>query len=162
MSAKHADGLLYNGSHPADLSWARDRVEEGLSDRPDHRGEFELLAYASVSIADEEDAAREAARPPVAYITAGAAPPVLDRHDIDRDRASQIGDQISGGEFSAAFETVTPAMIDAFCMAGTPASVSDRMAATLEYADGIVAGSPLGPELEEAVDLAAQAAHDAL
>jgi methylenetetrahydromethanopterin reductase (EC 1.5.99.11) len=162
MSAKHADGLLYNGSHPADLSWARDRVEEGRSDRPDHRGEFELLAYASVSIADEENTAREAARPPVAYITAGAAPPVLDRHDIDRDRASQIGDQISSGEFSAAFETVTPAMIDAFCMAGTRETVSDRMAATLEYADGIVAGSPLGPDLEEAVDLAAQAADDAL
>ena len=162
MSAKHADGLLYNGSHPADLSWARDRVEEGLSERPDERGDFELLAYASVSIADAVETARDAARPPVAYITAGAAPPVLDRHDIDREQATMIGDSISAGEFSAAFEAVSPEMIDAFCMAGTPEMVSDRIAATLEYADGLVAGSPLGPDLQNAVELAAQAADDAI
>ncbi|MFC6736258.1 5,10-methylenetetrahydromethanopterin reductase, partial [Halolamina salina] len=51
MAAKHAEGLLFNGSHPRDLSWAADRVAEGLGERPDHRGEFDFLAYASVSVA---------------------------------------------------------------------------------------------------------------
>jgi 5,10-methylenetetrahydromethanopterin reductase len=160
MAAKHADGLLFNGSHPADLGWARDRVEEGLSQRSDSRGGFQLLAYASVSVAENADAAREAARPAVAFIAAGAAPPVLDRHGIDADTAEAIGDRISAGEFSAAFEAVTPAMIDAFCIAGTPADVADRGEAILEHADGIVVGSPLGPDLEDAVDLAATALGD--
>ena len=157
MAAKHADGLLFNGSHEADLAWAREQVDQGEADRPDHRGEFDLAAYASVSVAEEREAAREAARPPVAYITAGAAPPVLDRHDIDGETANEIGEKISAGEFSAAFKLVTPAMIDAFCMVGTVDSVADQMAAVTDHADSIVVSSPLGPELETAVELAAEA-----
>ena len=157
MAGKHASGLLFNGSHEDDLAWAREQVEKGKQDRPASRGEFDLAAYASVSIADDREAAREAARPPVAFITAGAAPPVLARHDIDRDTATKIGEQISAGEFSAAFDRVTPAMIDAFCMAGTPEEVAERMAAVTQHADSIVVGSPIGPDLDSAIDLAATA-----
>ena len=157
MAAKHADGLLFNGSHEADLAWARDQVDKGEADRPDHRGEFDLAAYASVSVAAAREAAREAARPPVAYIAAGAAPPVLDRHDIDGERADEIGEKISAGEFSAAFELVTPAMIDAFCMTGTVDDVAEQMAAVTDHADSIVVGSPLGPDLDAAIELAADA-----
>ncbi|ADE02352.1 5,10-methylenetetrahydromethanopterin reductase [Haloferax volcanii] len=157
MAGKHADGLLFNGSHPDDLAWAREQVDIGVEDRPDSRGEFTLAAYASVSVSEDADAAREAARPPVAFIAAGAAPPVLDRHGIDADRASDIGEKISAGNFSEAFDLVTPAMIDAFSMAGTPDDVADRMDAVLEHADGVVVGSPVGPDLEEAITLAAAA-----
>ncbi|WP_430503604.1 5,10-methylenetetrahydromethanopterin reductase [Haloparvum sp. PAK95] len=160
MAAKHADGLLYNGSHPKDLAWARDQVDDGLADRPDHRGDFDLIAYSAVSIAEEPEAAREAARPAVAYITASAAPPVLARHGVDRATAEAIGDDISAGEFSAAFDAVTDEMIDAFCIAGTPADVRERAEALAEYADGLVVVSPLGPDLEQAVDLAADAVGD--
>ncbi|QOS12966.1 putative 5,10-methylenetetrahydrofolate reductase [Haloferax gibbonsii] len=157
MAGKHADGLLFNGSHPDDLAWAREQVDIGVEDRPDSRGEFTLAAYASVSVSEDEAAAREAARPPVAFITAGAAPPVLDRHGIDAERAGDIGEKISAGAFSEAFGLVTPAMIDAFSMAGTPDDVADRMDAVLEHADGVVVGSPVGPDLEEAITLAAAA-----
>ena len=157
MAAKHADGLLFNGSHEADLAWAREQVEKGKTDRPTERGAFDLAAYASVSVAEDREAAREAARPAVAFITAGAAPPVLDRHGLDGETADEIGDKISAGEFSAAFESVTPAMIDAFCMTGTVDDVADQMAAVTDHADSIVVGSPLGPDLDAAVELAAEA-----
>ncbi|WP_255152390.1 5,10-methylenetetrahydromethanopterin reductase [Halorarius halobius] len=157
MAAKHADGLLFNGSHPDDLAWAREQVEAGLDERPDDRGAFTLAAYAAVSVSNEADAAREAARPPVAFITSGAAPPVLERHGIDADRADDIGDHISAGEFTEAFGLVTEAMLDAFCIAGTPETVAERAAELREHADGIVAGSPLGPDLDAAVRLAGEA-----
>jgi 5,10-methylenetetrahydromethanopterin reductase len=157
MAGKHADGLLFNGSHPDDLAWARDRVEEGVAERADDRGTFDLAAYASVSVAEGREAAREAARPPVAFIAAGAAPPVLDRHGVDHDRAAEIGRKIRTGEFSAAFERVTPAMVDAFCMAGTVDDVAGRMARVREHADSVVVGSPLGPDPAEAITLAAAA-----
>jgi len=159
MAAKHADGLLFNGSHPADLRWAREQVADGLDDRLDGLGAFDLAAYASVSVADDATAAREAARPPVAFIAAGAAPPVLDRHDLDHGRADDIGAALSAGDFEAAFDRVSPAMIDAFCIAGTVDTVADRMAAVLDHADSLVVGSPLGPDLDAAIDLAATA-HD--
>ncbi|PSP57413.1 5,10-methylenetetrahydromethanopterin reductase [Halobacteriales archaeon QS_1_67_19] len=156
MAAKHADGVLVNASHPDDFAWADQQVAKGLAERPEKRGgreAFDFAAYASVSVADDEEAAREAARPPVAFIAGGAAPPVLDRHDIDRERAASIGEAIETGDFSEAFAAVTPAMIDAFCIAGTPETAAEKIAGVLEYADSFVAGSPLGPEPTEAVSL---------
>ena len=44
-------------------------------------------------------------------------------------------------------------MIDAFCIAGTPETAERRIAAVLEYADSFVAGAPLGPDLETAIEL---------
>jgi 5,10-methylenetetrahydromethanopterin reductase len=171
MAGKHADGLLFNGSHPDDLAWARDRLEEGAEDRPaaadgredrpDDRGDVDLAAYASISVAEDADAARELAVQPVAFIAAGAAPPVLDRHGLDGARAERIGEHLSAGDFSAAFDEVTPAMVDAFCMAGTPETVAERMAGVLEHADSLVVGSPLGPDLETAIELAGAAAREA-
>lgn len=164
MAAKHADGVLVNASHPDDFAWADEQVEQGLADRPSSRGgreSFDFAAYASVSVADETEEAREAARPPVAFIAAGAAPPVLDRHGIDRDAAERIGETIESGDFTDAFEAVTPAMIDAFCIAGTPEETAEQIAGVLEYADSFVAGSPLGPDPKAAVELVAAALDDA-
>ncbi|WP_276259418.1 5,10-methylenetetrahydromethanopterin reductase [Haloglomus litoreum] len=161
MAGKHADGLLFNGSHPDDLAWARDRVDEGAEDRPAADDEVDLAAYASVSVAEDAEAARDLAVQPVAFIAAGAAPPVLDRHGLDADRAERIGEHLSAGDFSAAFDEVTPEMVDAFCMAGTPEAVAERMAGVLEHADSLVVGSPLGPDLETAVELAGAAAREA-
>ncbi|MCU4927026.1 5,10-methylenetetrahydromethanopterin reductase [Halobacteria archaeon AArc-dxtr1] len=157
MSAKYADGVLINASHPADLEWSAARVAEGLDERPDDRGSFTALAFASVSVAAEEDAAREAARPPVAFIAGGAAEPVLARHDIDREAAADVSEALERGDLGTAFERVTPAMIDAFCIAGTTETVADQFAAALEHVDGIVVGSPLGPDLDDAISRASEA-----
>ncbi|WP_323674522.1 5,10-methylenetetrahydromethanopterin reductase [Halorubellus sp. PRR65] len=157
MAAKHADGVLYNGSHPRDVAWAAERVAEGREDRPDEYGDVSFLAYASVSIAEDETAARDAARIPVAFIVGGAPPPVLDRHGIDGERAASVGDAVSAGEFRDAGAAVTDAMLDAFCIAGTPADVSERFDAILDHADGIVAAAPLGPDVDAAVELTAEA-----
>ncbi|MFB6218089.1 MAG: 5,10-methylenetetrahydromethanopterin reductase, partial [Halobacteriaceae archaeon] len=61
------------------------------------------------------------------------------------------------GAFREAYGAVTPEMIDAFCAAGTPGEVADRLAALAAYADGVVVGSPLGPDPHAAVELAADA-----
>jgi len=153
MSGKHADGALVNASHPADLSWSAERIAEGLADRPERYGEFDTAAFASVSVAEEGEAAREAARPPVAFIAGGAAPPVLDRHDITVERSTEIGEHLEAGEYTEAFEAVTPEMIDAFSIAGTPGTVERKLDALFDHVDSVVCGSPLGPEKDEAISL---------
>jgi 5,10-methylenetetrahydromethanopterin reductase len=157
MAAKHADGVLLNASHPRDFEWAADRVAEGLDERPESRGEFDFAAFASVSVAEDEAAARAAARPPVAFIAAGAAAPVLDRHGVDHEAASTVGDHLSNGSFDAAFDAVTERMLDVFCIAGTPNQVGERVESVLTYADSFVAGSPLGPDRTAAPTLLAAA-----
>ncbi|WP_254762303.1 5,10-methylenetetrahydromethanopterin reductase [Natrinema marinum] len=157
MSAKHADGVLINAAHPRDLEWAAGQLEQGLAERPDEREAFESLAFASVSVAGDETEAREAARPPVAFIVGGAADPVLERHDIDPEAATAVSDALEQGNLTEAFGRVTPAMIDAFCIAGTTETVAERFEAALTHVDGIVVGSPLGPDLEDAVERASEA-----
>ncbi len=157
MSAKHADGVLINAGHPADLEWSAGQLEKGLADRPDDRGEFTSLAFGSVSVSEDEAKAVEAARPPVAFITGGAAPPVLERHDIDREAAAAISEALEAGDLPTAFEHVTPRMIEAFSLAGTPEQVSEKFEAALEHVDGLVVGSPLGPDLEAAIKMAGDA-----
>lgn len=161
MAGKHADGVLVNAAHPRDYEWARDRIDHGIDQRPPARDPADVLAYACTSVAEDRTAAREAARPPVAFIAGSAATPVLERHGIDRDRAARIGEAIEGGAFGSAFEAVSEAMIDAFCVAGTPGEVTDQLAELGAYVDGIVAGAPLGPDSEAAVELVLDAIDDA-
>lgn len=156
MAGKYADGVLVNASHERDLSWAADRVAEGVSDRV-VEGEVDVAAFASVSVDSDPEAAVAAARPPVAFIAAGAAPPVLERHEIDPERASEVGAAIEAGEFSRAFERVTDRMLEAFCIAGDPESVAGQLAAVGDHVDSVVAASPLGPDRSAAIDLLADA-----
>ena len=162
MAGKHADGVLVNASHPTDLEWARDRVTEGLDARADTNPAFETLAFSSVSVAEDAAAARKTARRPVAFITAGAPEPVLTRHEIDSDRAGEIGAAIQSGDFGRADELVTDGMLEAFAVAGDPESVEEQLAALGEYVDGIVCAAPLGPDLESAIALAGAALGRAL
>jgi 5,10-methylenetetrahydromethanopterin reductase len=158
MAAKHADGVLFNGAHPRDYEWASERVSEGLAERPDDRGDFDFAAYASLSVAEDEQAARDAARIPTAFIVGGAPPPVLERHALDADRASDVGEAVEAGAFSEAAGLVTDAMLDAFCIAGTPDQAAERIDTLLDYADSFVAAAPLGPDVGRAIDLAGAAA----
>jgi 5,10-methylenetetrahydromethanopterin reductase len=157
MAGKHADGVLVNGAHPRDLAWASERVREGLEARPPHHGPFETVAYAAVSVAEDPEAARQVARRPVAFIAAGAPPPVHQRHGIDADRAGRIGDAIAAGEFSRADDLVSDRMLGAFAVAGGPDDVTERVRELREHVDGVVAAAPLGPDVEAAVELAGEA-----
>lgn len=159
MAAAIADGVLVNAAHPDDLAWASDQLDEG-DERRERPGSATRLAFASVSVAPDGDAAREAARPPVAFIVGGTAAPVLERHGIDPEAATVVSNALEAGDLHRAFERVTPAMIDAFCVAGDPEAVTDRLAAIQEHVDGVVVGSPLGPDLEQAVELASEALDD--
>jgi methylenetetrahydromethanopterin reductase (EC 1.5.99.11) len=156
MAGKRADGLLFNGSHPADLRWAREQFDIGRRARDAAAVDSRLYAYASVSVDTDAAAARDAARPPVAYISAGAAPPVLQRHGIDEAAVTEIESALAAGEHAAAFERVTADMLDAFSIAGAPASVAAQLEAVCEHTDGVVLGAPLGPTPLAAIDLLAE------
>ena len=153
MAGKHADGALVNASHPTDVAWAADRIAEGRADRPAERGDFEAVVYAVTSVAADGDAARAAARFPVAFVAAGAADPVLERHDIDTAAAASVAGAVEAGEFRTAAERVTETMLDAFAVAGSPSEVAEGLTALTEHADGLVAGWPLGPDPGEAIRL---------
>lgn len=153
MAAKHADGVLVNASNPRDYEWATDQLAIGLEDRSEDKGPFTVAGFASVSIAEDEGAAITEARRPVSYIAGGAAEEVLERHDLDVELAAEIGAAISAGERERAYDLVTPAMLDTFCIVGTPESVAERIENLFDYVDAFVAASPLGPDRATAIEL---------
>jgi 5,10-methylenetetrahydromethanopterin reductase len=156
MAGKHADGVLVNAAHPREVAWARERIADGEADRV-REEDVDVAAYVSVSVAEDGAAARQAARPVVAFVAAGAPERALARHDIDRERARRVGAAIEAGDFSAAGAAVSDAMLEAFCAAGTPAEIEARVDDLLAHADGIVAAAPLGPDEARAIDLLAAA-----
>ncbi len=155
LAARRADGLLANGAHPRDYALMQRAVDRGLENRDADNGEFTFAAFASVSIATERTAAIAAARPPVAFIVAGAPDAAMRRHDLEQERVERIRTSLAAGEHPTAYDAVSKAMIDAFCVAGTPDEVANRIERLREYADAFVAGSPLGPDRAEAIELLA-------
>lgn len=148
MAADHGDGILINASHPDDFVWSLKQIGET---------DAEIVAYTSFSVSDDREAAKEVARQPVAFVASASPPPVLERHGIDASLAAEIGEHVERGEFSEAFGKVTDDMLDAFSVYGTPEECAERVEALYDTGvDTVVVGSPLGPDQEDAVRVAAE------
>lgn len=153
MAGELADGVLVNASHPADARAAANSIATGRERRKDARGALNVAAFACVSVADSPSAAREAARPPVAFVAAGAPSTVLERHEINPADVSDIRDALEAGDHPDAYRAVTPAMLETFSVAGTVDEVTAGLRALTDHVDAIVAGSPLGPDRQRAIEL---------
>ncbi len=153
MGASVADGILFNGATLADYHEALPDIRRGIDQRPDDHGPVSVLGFASVSVDEDREEARFAARKPVAYIVAGAPDPIAERHDLDPDAVSAVRDALEANDRESAYDRVTESMIDAFCIAGTPDAVAARLETLTTVVDGIVAASPLGPDRPTAIDL---------
>jgi len=149
MAADHGDGILINASHPDDFEWSLEHIDDNA--------DAEIVAYTSFSVDDDREEARRVARQPVSFIASASPPPVLDRHGVDAELASEIGEHIENGEFSEAFGKVSEDMIDAFAVSGTPEECAERVDALYETGvNKVVVGSPLGPDPEEAIRVASE------
>ncbi|MFB6282611.1 MAG: 5,10-methylenetetrahydromethanopterin reductase [Halobacteria archaeon] len=149
MASDHGDGVLINGSHPRDFEWSLEQMGDT---------EAEAVAYTSFSVDRDEEAAKRVAKQPVAFVASGSPPPVLERHGIDEELAAEIGENIEAGRFGEAFELVSDGMLEAFSIYGTPEDCREKVEELFDVGvDTVVVGSPLGPDPEESVKLAAEA-----
>ena len=153
MAAVESNGVLINAAHPSDYEHAIVQVEKGLSARSRPTETFSTIGFVCTSLATDNESAREAATPPTAFITAGAPDHILERHGIDDDRVARIRRALETGNHAQAYEAVTDQMRDTFCVAGTPETVKERLADIARYVDGLVIGSPLGPDRTDSIAL---------
>lgn len=160
MAGVEADGVLINGAHPVDYDHAIPHVRQGLSSREAPVDSFRTTGFVCTSLADDSDAAKHAATPPTAFITAGAPDQIIARHGIDTTRVERIRRALERGNHAEAYEAVTDQMRAAFCVAGTPERVKDRLIEIGAYVDALVIGSPLGPDRTRAIELLASITDD--
>lgn len=149
------DGVLINASHPSDVESAMGSIKEGAAKAGKKMDELEVAAYTSFSIAEDEKKALKAVTPVVAYIVAGSPEVVLTKHRIQVESANRIREAITKGAWKDAFSEVTPEMVDAFSICGTPETCVEKIDGLLKLGvTQIVIGSPVGPNIRKSIYMA--------
>jgi 5,10-methylenetetrahydromethanopterin reductase len=154
MAGKIGDGVLINASHPSDIQFAVQMAGEGMKQVGKSPGDVDITAYTSFSVNEDPKKAVKAATPVVAFIVAGSPPPVLEKHKIDVAKADELRAALKVGDFPKALASVTPGMLDAFSICGTPDVCVEKIAALQKIGiSQFVVGSPVGPKVKDAIDL---------
>jgi 5,10-methylenetetrahydromethanopterin reductase len=157
MAGKIGDGILVNASHPSDINFAVKTAGEGIKQAGKKPEDVDIAAYTSFSINEDAKKAVKAATPVVAFIVAGSAPPVLEKHGINPGKADDIRNALKVGDFPKAIGAVTPEMINAFSICGKPETCITKIAELKKIGIGqFVCGSPIGPNVKQAIDLIGQ------
>jgi 5,10-methylenetetrahydromethanopterin reductase len=154
LAGKIGDGVLINACHPKDVELAVGCVKEGLNESGKKPDEVDIAAYTAFSVHQDLKKANKAAVPPVSFIVAGCPPQLLERHGISVGKAGEIKEALKANDWGRAFGEVTPEMINAFSVCGTPEMCTERIAELLK--SGItqfVVGSPIGLNVREAIEL---------
>jgi len=119
--------------------------------------DVDVAAYTSFSVHEDVKKANKAAVPVVSFIVAGSPAQVLQRHGIDVNKAIEIKDALKANDWGRAFSGVTPEMISAFSVCGTPDMCIERIAELLKSGiSQFVVGSPIGSNVREAINLISQ------
>ncbi len=154
MAGKIGDGVLVNASHPSDISFAVQTASEGMKQAGKSIEDVDIAAYASFSVNEDPKKAVKAASPVVAFIVAGSPTQVLEKHGINPSKADEIRAALKAGDFPKAIGAVTPEMINAFSICGTPDECIEKIAALKKIGIGqFVVGSPIGTNVKQAIDL---------
>jgi 5,10-methylenetetrahydromethanopterin reductase len=157
MAGELGQGVLVNASHPRDFEYAISQIKEGAEAAGRKLADVDVAAYASVSVDKNPDKAAKAAVPVVAFIVAGSPDVVLERHGITAEAAQRVSKPLAEGDFGNAFAAVANEMLDAFCIRGTPAECTERIAELQKIGiTQFVFGSPIGPKKRASMELASK------
>ena len=154
MAGKIGDGVLVNASHPSDIEYAIKMANEGMKQAGKAASDVDIAAYTSFSVNEDPKKAVKAAAPVVAFIVAGSPPPVLEKHGINVSKADEIRAALKVGDFGKAIGAVSPEMINAFSICGTPDTCIEKIAALKKIGiSQFVVGSPIGQNVKASIDL---------
>ncbi|ADC64913.1 5,10-methylenetetrahydromethanopterin reductase [Ferroglobus placidus DSM 10642] len=158
LAAELGDGVLINASHPRDFEAAKENIEAGLSKAGKSKEEFDVVAYASMSVDKDREKARNAARIVVAFIVAGSPEVIFERHGISMDDVNKVREALNNaftkGDWAGVGKAVTDEMIDCFSISGTPEDVIERIKELSKAGvTQVVAGSPIGPDKKKSIQL---------
>jgi F420-dependent oxidoreductase-like protein len=130
-----ADGWLPFLLNPREPELLLEPLRAGAEKAGRSLGEIDVAPVVPVSIDDDQEAARDQARPWLAfYLGAMGAKEknfyvdLAERYGHGQD-AREVQERALAGDRAGAAAAVTPELIDAACIATTPAGLDDRLAA---------------------------------
>jgi len=157
LAGRIGDGVLINACHPKDVEYAVNCVKDGVRQAGKKLDQVDVAAYTSFSVHEDIKKANKAAVPVVSFIVAGSPPQLLERHGIDVKKAGEIKEALKANDWGRAFSGVTPEMINAFSVCGTPDMCIERITELLKSGiSQFVVGSPIGTNVREAINLVSE------
>lgn len=153
ISGQIANGCLINASHPKDFKESSKYIENEITALKD-RSSFDIAAYTATSIGDDVETAKNAAKIVVAFIIAGSAPPVLERHGIAQETREKIYIELSQGNIGKALGLIDDNLIDIFSVTGTSKEIIPKIETLKESGvTQFVVSAPFGRNPEESLKL---------
>ena len=140
LAGRVADGVLFqSGAAPQLIEWALSQIQAGAQEAGRHLGDLTVCARVGCCVDDDADAARDRMRP----YAATAAKTVFDSAPADvlqpalvRDVAAlrEAYDYYGQAQFDASHrELLTPAIVDAVAITGTPDRVAERIGRIADF-----------------------------
>ena len=158
LAAELGDGVLINASHPRDFESATENIDAGLDRAGKSREDFDVVAYASMSVDKDAEKAKNSAKIVVAFIVAGSPDVIFERHGISMDDVNKVREALNNaftkGDWPGVGKAVTDEMIECFSISGSPDMVIDRInELSKSGVTQVVAGSPIGPDKKKSIQL---------
>src|SRR3954469_6017410 len=144
------DGLVGHPLFPP--HYVREVARPALAKGAQHAGrdvDVPIAGYLTCSVAEDRDAARQAARAVVAFNSTVKTYRVVHRLHGWEEHAERIREAWMAGDFGKAVEAVPDEMLDTIALAGTPDEVRERFA---ERWDGVYEHTLLWPPAFQGMD----------
>lgn len=155
LAGEIGDGVLINAASPKDVENAMVFISQG-AEKTGKKGDLDIGAYTSFSVAQNVEKAMKAVTPVVAYIVAGCPEIVLERHGISIENSNKIREAIVHEKWKEVFSSVTPEMVEAFSICGTPEVCVEKIDKLLKLGiTQLVVGSPIGPNIRKSINIIA-------
>jgi len=136
LAGEIADGVLFGVlSSPAYIAYAMEHVQRGEKRRSQSPQNFEVGAYLTISVSEDEQAAREAVKPFLATFISHmgkAYPdhPVFASAGFSPEEIGRFAEALATGELPTAL--VTDRVIDTFAIAGSPERCREGLAKIID------------------------------
>ncbi len=152
LAGEIADGMHQALAYSREaMQYATDHVKLGAERAGRKLDDFDLGAWMVTSIAEDGDAARQAARVVVAFYIPAMPREQIERHGIDPTSLEPIFDAFGRGEVEEAIELTTPELTEKLSLSGTPDEWVERIARDVVPSgfDHLIC-APIDPYLVEA------------
>jgi len=152
LAGEVGDGVHAAGCTPGYSAYVVEQVQRGAERSGRDWRDLDLASWCITSVAEDSTAAREAARGLVAGWLGELPMGLLERHGLNPSDVTPIIAAFQAGDIAGALELVTPRMIDALALAGTPEECADAIRTRLvdQGIDHVVMGIA-DPDLVEAI-----------
>ncbi len=128
LAGEVADGVYAACSFSTEaLRYVIDNVRVGAERTGRDLASLDLCASLTTAVADDREAALQAARLKAAFYLPSMPPALIERHGVPFDAIQPINAAFARGDVAEALRLTPDELADRFCIAGTPEEVAERI-----------------------------------